>query len=189
MCGVFIFLSGCHYENGRWYLGESDIVSLPDFRGEVAKVHDCLVADEDFSAKEFNRIFEEEYAEVQTEEKRRYWGYLVCLALNDRASQRQIGKTVMFLTDQIEPGNSSHRNYDAMSILLKKKLDALIEMQSLKHAVKTAKEKNMMQKMEFEMELLNQKKIKKDLEDQVRKLKEIEILLEKNTKDQTNGKQ
>ena len=71
---------------------------------------------------------------------------------------------------------------------MKKKLDTLSEMQSLKYAVKTAKEKNMMQKMEFEMELLNQKKIKKDLEDQVQKLKEIETLLEKNTKDQTNGK-
>ncbi len=178
-----ILLGGCHYENGQWYLGESDFVSLPDFRGEVAKVHDCLVADEVFTMNTFNKKFKEEYEKVHGEDKWRYWGYLVCLAFDDRATQRQIGKTVVFLTDQIEPGNHAHNDLEALSILLKKRLDSLNKEETLRHAVNSEKKNNMMQKVEFEMELLAQKKEKKDLEDQVEKLKEIENLIEKNTKE------
>ncbi len=176
------FMGGCHYENGRWYVGESDLVTLPDFRGEVDKLHDCLVADESVSAKEFGTRFKKEYERVTSDENWKYWGYLVCLAFNEQANQKQIGKTVVFLTDQIEPGNRAHYDLEAMSILLKKLLDHQNESDSLQQIVKEEKKKNMMQRVNFEIELLAKKKKIKDLGDQVRKLKEIEILLENNSK-------
>ncbi len=179
---AILYLSGCHYENGRWYLGESDLVTLPDFRGEVDKLHDCLVADEDITKKELEKRFTKEYARVNTEESWRYWGYLVCLALDEYANEKQIGKTVVFLTDQIEPGNHAHNDLEAMSILLKSKLDALNEKEYLLQVVKDEKKRNMMKKVEFEIELLAQKKKNMELKDQVRKLKEIEALLENKSK-------
>lgn len=179
---TFQFLSGCHYEEGRWYLGKSDIVTLPDFRGEFDKLNDCLVANEVVTIEVFNKRFDEEYKRVTTDDNWRYWGYLVCLALDEYADQKQIGKTVVFLTDRVEPGNHAHTDLEAMSILLKKKLDQLNEKEFLQQQIKEEKKKNMMQKVEFEMESLAQKKKIKELNDQVRKLKEIEVLLENKSK-------
>ncbi len=181
-CCCIILLGGCHYENGRWYLGESDFVTLPDFRGEMDKVHDCLVANEDITAAKFKNRFDGEYKKVHSEENWRYWGNLVCLAFNEHATPKQIGKTIVFLTDQIEPGNHAHNDLEAMSLLLKKKLDYCNETELLRDQINSEKKSNMMQKVESEMELLAQKKIIKDLEDQVRKLKEIENLLENKSK-------
>ncbi len=175
LCGMvcfLLYLSGCHYSDGQWYIGESDVVPLPDFRGEVTKIHDCLVANEKFSTKDLHEKFNSEYLKITQKDNGRYWGHLVCYAFHEKATRKQIGKTVMFLTDQIEPGNRAHNDLEAMSILLRKHLDKLND-------INVEKEKNMMMNLEYEKELLALRKNQRDLEDQVQKLKEIEILLEK----------
>ncbi len=179
MCALSLFsMSGCHFEQGKLYLGNADVVTLPDFRGEVAKAHDCLVANVNMTKDEFIGKFEEKLAQSKIDENWKYWGGLVCLALNEHASQDQIGKTVLLLTDYIEPGHRGHKDLEAMTLILKKKLDNMIALQSIQHIANKEKKQNMIQKVECELELLAQRKVIKDLEEQVQKLKEIEKMIE-----------
>lgn len=183
VCVLAMSVLGCHYEDGKWYVGESDNVPLPDFRGEVEKVNDCLVANETYSPEELEDKFQQEYTKLTSEDSWRYWGHLACLAFNDLATRKQIGRAVIFLTDRVEPGNRAHNDLEAMTILLKGRLDRMYDIKTLKYELAAEKETNMIQKLEFEKNILAHKKIQKDLENQVRKLKEIELLLDSKNKE------
>ena len=183
VCFCVLGLAGCHYKDGKWYVGESEKVPLPDFRGEIEKVHDCIVANETYSNEELDNRFKLEYEKLGQEDNWRYWGHLVCLAFNEGATRKQVGRTVLFLTDRVEPGNRNHNDLEAMKILLERRLDNVNNVKSLQEELSKERENNTQQKVEFEKQILAHKKIQQDLENQVRKLKEIETLLDSKNKD------
>jgi hypothetical protein len=177
-------LGGCHLERGKLYFDELGLDPITVYQmAPLEKTVFCLAEARDKTVDNFASLYNNALAGVESNPKSD-WSELVCLSLSSQAEPSQLAQTIQVL-DRIQEAQpqQAHPVAGFQGLMQERlvrhaKLDGLLS--KLQEADRQEREnyQNYEQELErFRAVIREQNKKIPQLEQQVRELKEIELLL------------
>ncbi len=182
---ILIIMTGCRLERGKVYFDELGLDPITVYTVSPLKSALYCLAEEDISGDErWLARYREELEKVKAHPERENWGRLVCLAFSDRSTIVQLRETIRALQLIIAAGHTQVNGACAFKKLLEEKMRL---QQKIAAAATTKKnlEKEHEKALRYCREEIGkgyaaisvEKMRVRELEDKVRKLQEIELML------------
>lgn len=190
-----LFLGGCHMEQGKLHFDQLKLNPITVYAMKPLETTIYCVADGDFpSGNMLEQMHRESFEQVEKNPEETNWGELVCLSLSEQATIEQMKETINALVLVLASRDDLRGVVRGFKKLLEQKVTAaeeiekyqqmLVDEENDKKAVISAYEDRM---NIYELKLILEKQATakqaekvEDLEQQVRKLKEVELLLQPN---------
>lgn len=178
------YCSGCQFDNSRLERLDPDytISGIP-YYNSLEKTSICLAKDTPLSSQEFNKQFSAEWKKLTQKDipPNEDWSKLVCLSFYGQASLVQVRKAVK-VVDSIIATQEDRATYKlkAMQVLLKRKANTMAQLATARRKAKALQHQHTKVQGDYAQLILDKNQQISELEVQVRKLREIEILIEKN---------
>jgi hypothetical protein len=190
-----LFLGGCHLEQGKLHFDELNLNPITVYSMKPLETTIYCVADGDLpSGNMLEQMHRESFEQVENNPEEANWGELVCLSLAEQATVEQMKETINVLVLVLAARDDLRGTVRGFKKLLEQKVrvveesekyqQMLVDEANDKKAVISAYEDRM---NIYELKLILEKQATakqaekvEDLEQQVRKLKEVELLLQPN---------
>lgn len=190
-----LFLGGCHLEQGKLHFDELKLNPITVYAMKPLETTIYCVAEGDFPSGDIlEQMHRESFDQVENNPEEANWGELVCLSLSDHATVEQMKETINVLLLVLAAREDLRGAVRGFKKLLEIKVRAAEEIAKYqqmledegndKKAVIAAYEDRM---NIYELKLILEKQATakqaekvEDLEQQVQKLKEVELLLQPN---------
>lgn len=179
-----ILFNGCHLEQGKLYFDKLGLDPITVYKmAPLEKTIFCLVEADNRSVENYDYLHSHALRELQNNPQGD-WSELVCLSLSDQAEPWQISQTVRVLgiveDAQSQPSNPVTGFIDLMQdrLALYDKIAATQEkLVGSEQQLEETAQANEQDQTAYKMQIQEQNKKILQLEQQVRELKEIELLL------------
>jgi len=190
-----LFLGGCHLEQGKLHFDELKLNPITVYAMKPLETTIYCVAEGDFPSGDIlEQMHRESFDQVENNPEEANWGELVCLSLSDHATVEQMKETINVLLLVLaarEDLRGAVRGFKKLLELKVRAAEEIAKYQQMledegndKKAVIAAYEDRM---NIYELKLILEKQATakqaekvEDLEQQVQKLKEVELLLQPN---------
>ena len=190
-----LFLGGCHLEQGKLHFDELKLNPITVYAMKPLETTIYCVAEGDLPSGDIlEQMHRESFEQVENNPEESNWGELVCLSLSEHATVEQMKETINVLLLVLAARDDMRGAVRGFKKLLEQKVSVaeeiaeyqqmLVDEANDKKAVISAYEDRM---NIYELKLILEKQATakqaekvEDLEQQVRKLKEVELLLQPN---------
>lgn len=190
-----LFLSGCHLEQGKLHFDELHLNPITVYAMKPLETTIYCVAEGDFPSGDIlEQMHRESFEQVENNPEEANWGELVCLSLSEHATVEQMKKTINVLLLVLAARDDLRGAVRGFKKLLEQRVSVaeeiaeyqqmLVDEANDKKAVISAYEDRI---NIYELKLILEKQATakqaekvEDLEQQVQKLKEVELLLQPN---------
>ena len=190
-----LFLGGCHLEQGKLHFDELHLNPITVYAMKPLETTIYCVAEGDFPSGDIlEQMHRESFEQVENNPEEANWGELVCLSLSEHATVEQMKETINVLLLVLAARDDLRGAVRGFKKLLEQKVSVaeeiaeyqqmLVDEANDKKAVISAYEDRI---NIYELKLILEKQATakqaekvEDLEQQVQKLKEVELLLQPN---------
>ncbi len=190
-----LFLGGCHLEQGKLHFDELHLNPITVYAMKPLETTIYCVAEGDFPSGDIlEQMHRESFEQVENNPEEANWGELVCLSLSEHATVEQMKETINVLLLVLATRDDLRGAVRGFKKLLEQKVSVaeeiaeyqqmLVDEANDKKAVISAYEDRI---NIYELKLILEKQATakqaekvEDLEQQVQKLKEVELLLQPN---------
>ena len=176
---------GCHLEQGKLYFDEIGLDPITVYSmAPLEKTVFCLVEAKDKQVQNFDYMYNMAVQEVAGNPASADWSELVCLSLADEAKPEQLRQTVEVL-DRVEAAQPQRSHpVTGFRNLLEQRLALHAEIAKNQQRLEEMEQDMVKNSVLYEANVANQRRLAEEqrkkiglLEQQVRELKEIELLL------------
>lgn len=190
-----LFLGGCHLEQGKLHFDELHLNPITVYAMKPLETTIYCIADGDFPSGDIlEQMHRESFEQVENNPEKANWGELVCLSLSEHATVKQMKETINVLLLVLNSRDDLRGAVRGFKRLLEQKVKMVGELEKSYQIYEEEKEdkKAVISAYEdkiniYEVKLIlerqataEQAKKVDELEQQVRKLKEVELLLQPN---------
>jgi hypothetical protein len=189
------FLGGCHLEQGKLHFDKLNLNPITVYAMKPLETTIYCVAEGDFPSGEIlEEMHRQSYQQVENNPVEADWGELVCLSLSRDATVEQMRETINVLLLVLNSRKDSRGAIRGFKKLLEQKVEMVREIEGYQQALveKDDERKALISSYEdrmnmYELKLILERKETskqaekvRDLEQQIQKLKEVELLLQPN---------
>ena len=190
-----LFLGGCHLEQGKLHFDELKLNPITVYAMKPLETTIYCVAEGDFPSGDIlEQMHRESFDQVENYPEEANWGELVCLSLSEHATVEQMKETINVLLLVLAAREDLRGAVRGFKKLLELKVRAAEEIAKYQKMLEDEKndKKAVIAAYEdrmniYELKLILEKQATakqaekaEDLEQQVQKLKEVELLLQPN---------
>ena len=192
---TMLFLSGCHLEQGKLHFDKLNLNPITVYAMKPLETTIYCVAEGDFPSGEIlEEMHRQSYQQIENNPEEADWGVLVCLALSEQATVKQMKETINVLLLVLAARKDSRGAVRGFKKLLEQKIrlvneiakyQQMLENEEIDRKILVSSYEDKMNMYELKLILERQATAKeaekvRDLEQQVHKLKEVELLLQPN---------
>lgn len=190
-----LFLTGCHLEQGKLHFDELNLNPITVYAMKPLETTIYCVAEGDFPSGDIlEQMHRESFDQVDNNPEKADWGELVCLSLSEHATVKQMKETINVLLLVLATRNDLRGAVRGFKRLLEQKVRMVGELENSQQMFEDEKndKKAVISSYEDKMNIYELKLILErqatakqaekvyTLEQQVQKLKEVELLLQPN---------
>lgn len=195
LAALTLFVGGCHLEQGKLHFDELKLNPITVYAMKPLETTIYCVADGAFPSGELlEEMHRESFEQVENNPEEANWGELVCLSLSEHATVEQMNETINVLLLVLNARDDLRGAVRGFKRLLEQKVKMVEKTEKYQKILEEEAEdkKELISAYEdriniYELKLIlakqaTAKEAEKvlDLEQQVRKLKEVELLLQPN---------
>ncbi len=192
---AMLFLSGCRLEQGKLHFDKLNLNPITVYAMRPLETTIYCVAEGDVPSGDIlEEMHRQSFQQIENNPEEADWGELVCLSLSEHATVKQMKETINVLLLVLASRQDSRGVVRGFKKLLEQKIALIGEIEKSQQDLdEMAKEKkalassyeDRMNMYELKLILAKQAAAKqeekvRDLEQQVQKLKEVELLLQPN---------
>ena len=201
---VLVLLNGCYLEQGRLHFEELGLNPIVVYKMEPLETAVyCLAEGEVPTGRDFDKMFRESMKAIESDPENVNWGELACLAMSGEANKEQLREAVNVFQLIIAINPKRPGVPRAFKRMVEQEIEDFEQIEKLAAEIEDKKKKNVeavekhkkeiadterMYKQKvynleqeigrLEIELVEKKKDIQNLELQIKKLKEVEMLLQ-----------
>lgn len=192
---TMLFLSGCRLEQGKLHFDKLNLNPITVYAMRPLETAIYCVAEGDFPSGDIlEQMHRQSFQQIENNPEEADWGELVCLSLSEHATVKQMKETTNVLLLVLASRQDSRGAVRGFKKLLEQKIALITEIEKYQQMLdEEAKDKKALissyeDKMNmYELKVILEKKAAvkqeekiRDLEQQVQKLKDVELLLQPN---------
>ena len=190
-----LFLGGCHLEQGKLHFDELNLNPITVYAMKPLETTIYCVAEGDVPSGDIlEQMHRESFDQVENNPEKADWGELVCLSLSEHATVKQMNETINVLLLVLATREDLRGAVRGFKRLLEQKVRMVGELENSQQIFEDEKndKKAVISSYEdkmniYELKLILERQATAEqrekvytLEQQVRKLKEVELLLQPN---------
>lgn len=190
-----LFLGGCHLEQGKLHFDELNLNPITVYAMKPLETTIYCVAEGDVPSGDIlEQMHRESFDQVENNPEKADWGELVCLSLSEHATVKQMKETINVLLLVLATREDLRGAVRGFKRLLEQKVRMVGELENSQQIFEDEKndKKAVISSYEdkmniYELKLILERQATAEqrekvytLEQQVRKLKEVELLLQPN---------